>query len=198
MYGLEILVVRGLSRAKCIALKVNTKPNWIALNKATRRAKWKFFDDHIAEISKKTKRPWNLMDWVRPRKMPPMEAITFKGRPCLSSDVVWSALHTTFNSALDQDTDMLRVFPGLPVRNERPWLDFSLAEMMEVLARCLGRSAPGPDHLKCLVVREEVTALFLWITNACLRVGVWPKELKESKTVVISKPGKPSYDVLKA
>ena len=54
------------ARAKCIALKVNTKNNWIALNKATKRAKRKFFDDCIAKISEKTKRPWDLMDWVRP------------------------------------------------------------------------------------------------------------------------------------
>ena len=134
------------ARAKRIALKVNTKNNWIALNKATKRAKRKFFDDRIAEISEKTKRPWDLMDWVGPRKMPPMEAITFKGQPCLSSDAVWSALHTTFSSAADRDTDVIWVFPGLPVRDERPWLDFSLAEMTEALARCSGRSAPGPDH----------------------------------------------------
>ena len=43
--------------AKRIALKVNTKSNWIALNKATKRAKRKFFDNHIAEISEKTRRP---------------------------------------------------------------------------------------------------------------------------------------------
>ena len=66
--------------------------------------------------------------------MPPMEAITFRGRPCLSSDAVWSVLHTMFNSAADRDTDVIQVFPGLLVRDEHPWLDFSLAEMMEVLA----------------------------------------------------------------
>ena len=103
------------THAKRIALKVNTKNNWIALNKATKRAKQKFFalnkatkrakqkffDNCIAEISEKTRRPWDLMDWVGSQKMPLMEAITFKGRPCLSSDAVWSALHSTFNSAAD-------------------------------------------------------------------------------------------------
>ena len=48
------------------------------------------------------------------------------------------------------------------------------------------------------MVREEVAALFLWIAKACLWVGVWPKELKASKTVIIPKPGKLSYDVPKA
>ena len=54
------------ARAKHIALKVNTKNNWIALNKVTKCAKQKFFDDCIAEISEKTRRPWDLMDWVGP------------------------------------------------------------------------------------------------------------------------------------
>ena len=143
------------------------------------------------------------MDWVGPWKMPPMEAITFKGQPCLSSDAVWSALHTMFNSALDWDTDVFWVFPGLPVRDEQPWLDFSLAEMTEVLARCSGQSAPGPDHLtwthfKHLAACKEIASLFLWIANACLRACIWLKELKESKMVVILKLGKLSYDVLKA
>ena len=44
------------ARAKCIALKVNTRNNWIALNKATKCTKRKFFDDCIAEISEKTRR----------------------------------------------------------------------------------------------------------------------------------------------
>ena len=75
--------------------------------------------------------------------------------------------------------------------------------MMEVLAQCLGWSAPGPDHLtwthlKHLMAYKEVASLFLWITNACLRVGVWLKELIESKTVVIPKLRKLSYNVSKA
>ena len=44
----------------------------------------------------------------------------------------------------------------------------------------------------------EVANLFLWIANTCLRAGTWPKKLKVSKTVVIPKPGKLSYNVLKA
>ena len=143
------------------------------------------------------------MDWIGPQKMPSMEAITFKGWPCLSSDVIWSTLHTTFDSALDRDTNVSWVFPGLVIRDKHHWLDFSLVEMMETLVQCSGQSTPGPDnltwtHFKCLVAHEEVTSLFLWIANACLQVGVWPKKLKESMTVVISKPGKLSYNVPKA
>lgn len=64
------------SHAKCIALKVNTKDNWITLNKVTCRAKQQFFEKCISEIAEKTKRPWDLMDWIAPRKLPSMKAIT--------------------------------------------------------------------------------------------------------------------------
>ena len=99
--------------------------------------------------------------------------------------------------------DMSWVFPGLLVRDECPWLDFILMKIIKVLAQCLDQSVPGPDHLtwthlKHLMVHKKATSLFLWIANACLWVGVWLKKLKESKTVVIPKAGKPSYDVLKA
>ena len=72
--------------------------------------------------------------------------------------------------------------------------------MTEMLAWCLDQSSPGPDHLiwthlKHLVAHTEVASLFLWITNACLWVGEW---LKESKTMVIPKPGKLMYNVPKA
>jgi hypothetical protein len=40
--------------------------------------------------------------------------------------------------------------------------------------------------------------LFLWLANACLLTGVWPDEFKVSITVVIPKPGKPSYDTPKS
>jgi hypothetical protein len=38
----------------------------------------------------------------------------------------------------------------------------------------------------------------LWLANACLTTGVWPDEFKVSITVVIPKPGKPSYDTPKS
>ena len=78
MYVFKILVVGDCAHAKCIALKMNIMNNWIVLNKMTKCVKWKFFNDHIAEISEKTKRLWDFIDWVGSWKMPPMKAITFK------------------------------------------------------------------------------------------------------------------------
>ncbi len=40
--------------------------------------------------------------------------------------------------------------------------------------------------------------VFLTLANACLRVGHWPWHFKDSVSVVIPKPGKPSYSTPKA
>ncbi len=40
--------------------------------------------------------------------------------------------------------------------------------------------------------------MFLTLANACLRVGHWPRHFKDSVSVVIPKPGKPSYSTPKA
>jgi hypothetical protein len=74
--------------------------------------------------------------------------------------------------------------------------------MLDALTGTLNRSAPGPHHimsrhLKCIVHDSYVSRLFLWLANTCLQSGHWPAEFKASTTVVIPKPGKPSYDTPK-
>ncbi|KDR65002.1 hypothetical protein GALMADRAFT_82424 [Galerina marginata CBS 339.88] len=60
-------------------------------------------------------------------------------------------------------------------------------------------SAPGPDHigwdhLKRFVKKSSVTAeTFLRIANGCFQHSHWPSAFKESTSVIIPKPGKPSY-----
>ena len=38
----------------------------------------------------------------------------------------------------------------------------------------------------------------LTLADACLRVGYWPRHFKESVSVIIPKPGKPSYSTPKS
>ncbi|PPQ93518.1 hypothetical protein CVT25_005377, partial [Psilocybe cyanescens] len=47
----------------------------------------------------------------------------------------------------------------------------------------------GPTH---------VFTILLSLANACLRIGHWPKHFKESMSVIIPKPNKPSYSAPKA
>ncbi|CAA7267588.1 unnamed protein product [Cyclocybe aegerita] len=100
--------------------------------KACKDAKRDFFDEHIAEIATSCKRPWDLMEWVKQRKLPPCEAIRNGDQPCHDMDDLWDALHGTYNSASghEYDASVLDELPDEPVRE---WADFSEHELLSAL-----------------------------------------------------------------
>ncbi|CAA7267573.1 unnamed protein product [Cyclocybe aegerita] len=170
--------------------------------KACKDTKHDFFDERIAEIATSRKRPWDLMEWVKQRKLPPCEAIHDGDQPCDDMDDLWDALHGTYNSASgrEYDASVLDELPDEPVRD---WADFSEHELLSALKGCSNSSAPGPEHvtwvhLKELLKDKHVLVLFIVLANACLRVGHWPRIFKESLSVIVLKPNKPSYTVPKA
>ena len=115
---------------------------------------------------------------------------------------LWQALHGTYNAASGRPCDV-SILDALPTRAERGWAPFSALELTQALSACSGRSAPGPDHLtwshlKTIVAYDQCRDVLLSVVNACLRVGHWPRHFKESVSVVIPKPGKPSYSTPKA
>ena len=178
------------------------KDDWRSFRRVVKTAKRIFFDERIDKISNSHKRPWDLMNWVQQRKNPPCEAIQYNGRPCLDMPSLWDALHNTYNLASNRpyDIDCLNSLPDLPVRE---WVPFSALELEEALSSCSSSSAPGPDHitwvhLKSFIQHPETLRVFIYIANACLRLGHWPSHFKESSSVIIPKPGKPSYSAPKA
>ncbi|CAA7270890.1 unnamed protein product [Cyclocybe aegerita] len=103
-------------------------------------------------------------------------------------------------SGREYDASVLDELPDEPVCE---WADFSEHELLSALKGCSNSSAPGPDHvtwvhLKELLKDKHVLALFIVLANACLRVGHWPRIFKESLSVIVPKPNKPSYAVPKA
>jgi len=74
-----------------------TPENWSTFCKATRAAKRKFFDAKIEEIAKTNRCPWDLMEWVKERKLPPCKAIQYNGQWChiMSECGMHSTTHTT-------------------------------------------------------------------------------------------------------
>jgi hypothetical protein len=85
---------------------------------------------------------------------------------------------------------------------KRDWVGFSSHEMFDALSACLSHSAPGPDHvtwshLKRILPDSVVSGKILSLANACLWVGYWPTHFKESVSVIIPKPGEPSYSTPK-
>ncbi|CAA7269041.1 unnamed protein product [Cyclocybe aegerita] len=142
------------------------------------------------------------MEWVKQRKLPPCEAIHNGNQPCHDMDNLWDTLHGTYNSAsgCEYNASVLDELPDEPVRE---WADFSEHELLSALKGCSNSSAPGPDHitwvhLKELLKDKHVLALFIVLANACLRVGHWLHIFKESLLVIVPKPNKPSYAVPKA
>jgi len=56
--------------------------SWKAFKAAVRNAKRIFFDQKIQEIASSNKRPWDLMNWVKKKNLPAIEAIYHEGQPC--------------------------------------------------------------------------------------------------------------------
>ncbi|KAF5309958.1 hypothetical protein D9619_010442 [Psilocybe cf. subviscida] len=176
--------------------------DWAQFRQTIKQAKRAFFDTQIAKIAVKSKHPWDLMNWVQQHKLPLCEAIQDQGKPCHDTSVLWDALHGTYNAASGCACDMTVLDP-LPAAPARKWLPFSQFELTDALSSCSNCSAPGPDHikwthLKYLVKDTHCMRVLLSLANACLRVGHWPATLKESLSVIIPKPGKPSYSAPKA
>jgi len=82
------------------------------------------------------------------------------------------------------------------------WVCFSEAELTNALSGCSNVSAPGPDHLKWSHLKRVIrvhscATVILTIADVCLMVGHWPLHFKDSLSVIILKPGKPSYSTPK-
>ncbi|KAF5318521.1 hypothetical protein D9619_010814 [Psilocybe cf. subviscida] len=92
--------------------------DWAHFRRTVKEAKRVFFDAQIAEIAVKSKRPWDLMNWVQQRKLPPCEAIQYQGQPCHEMSALWDALHGTYNAASGRACDMtvLDPLPDAPTR----------------------------------------------------------------------------------
>jgi hypothetical protein len=122
--------------------------------------------------------------------------------PCIRPGSPLSALHSTFNSALDRPIDLSVLGDKWESPSIRAWILYSAAEMLDTLTGTLNQSAPRLDyitwrHLKCIVCDGYASHLFLFLANTCLQSSHWPAEFKASTMVVIPKPGKPLYDTPK-
>jgi hypothetical protein len=158
--------------------------------------------ERIEEIATTNKHPWDLMNWVKKCKNPSCEAIQFNGEPCHNMDALWDALHNTYNAVLNRPVDT-SILDDLPDEDEREWPEFLELELRQVLEVCSSRSAPGPDHitwrhLKLTLALPTCAKVLLALANGCINTGHWPKQFKESTSVIIPKPNKPSYSTPKA
>jgi len=171
--------------------------DWSAFKKTVKDAKRTFFDEKIQEIAALKKRPWDLMNWVKKRKLPTTETLLFNNRPCTNIDDLWNALHSTYNSAQNRPINpkILQEIPTVPTTK---WPPFSVVELCDALIKCNNSSTPGPDHiswrhLKTILHDPKCAANVVNIANACIRLRYWPKHFKKSTSIIIPKPNKANY-----
>ena len=79
--------------------RTRDKSDWKEFRRTVRESKRQFFDRRIDEIANSNKRPWDLMECVKQRKLPPAEAIQGKDGLCTDLNDLWGALHSIYNKA---------------------------------------------------------------------------------------------------
>ncbi|KAH9932138.1 uncharacterized protein BXZ73DRAFT_34582, partial [Epithele typhae] len=105
------------------------------------------FEERLFEVSTCSQRVWDLLSWVKPRRMTSSAGMCRADDSVITMDTdLAEEFDRTFHKAADRPCD-LSIVDELPSDPARDWPPFSALELTDALATCSPKSAPGPDHL---------------------------------------------------
>ena len=182
--------------AKQAYIELNTIDSRAHFLRQCRLAKKAYFAKKIEEMIKRRK-PWEGTGWIKQRAMPKVPQIVHNGEVLNDIDRMFNTMHNHFalSASMPIESDFIDSLPSRPCRT---WHEFSELELNEALNTCSTASAPGPSHLsweylKIFCKDDDFRAFFLQLANDIVSQSVWPRQFKNSTTVVIPKPRKDDY-----
>ena len=120
--------------------------DWKQFKKTVKSIKYLFFDQKIQETLNKARGLWELMNWVRKRNLPVVEAIKYNDWLYLEINDFWHILHSMFNLAQDYYVD-INILEEISDRAMEEWPSFIRKEFLKAIAKCNNLFAPKPNKL---------------------------------------------------
>ena len=109
--------------------------DWKNFKRTVKTFKYEFFNSKIQEILNKRKGLWELINWIKKRKLLAIEAIKYNSNLCLKIEDLWQALHKTFNLAQYWQVDMT-IIDKILDKPHSEWPSFSKQEFLSVILKC--------------------------------------------------------------
>lgn len=162
-----------------------------SLFKKSKRDTWR---EAVKEASESPKTLWRLAKWARNREgsqraIPPIqdENGVPQQDPINKSHIFQNTFFPTPRPA------NLRDIPGYIYPEPLLTPPILQPEVQKAILRTPGKKAPGPDQIPNHILHKLeniLTPQLTTIFNACLRLGYYPEQWRNSITVVIKKPAK--------
>ena len=187
--------------AKDAYLASRTRENQKEYDAVTKATRMDFFNRKINQMTANDS-PWEGIRWTKPCPPPKFSTILNNGQPIPDVETLFNTMHDHFSKSAATDHISWSTINDIPQQPVRSFPLISLKEIWDALRPTTNGSAPGPDHVTwrhlklALTFPETDVALARLFNNVC-REGTWPTYFKDSTSVIIPKPNKPDYTVLK-